>query len=192
MISLGRLFLVLILLCQEPGYWQKPPVIRDPDRTVEQLKETNERNDILEFNHIKHTWKLILESTLLERFLAPIDEWILMSGPNTEDLSEIKWYILLIRSENKYNGTDIWIKFYLVDTDCQIRNNNNDFTYTITNTECMRTKRDGLKAALEHHMIQLLNEDDAKVTMRDGTAHLYRIPTDSFPIDKINKSMLIY
>lgn len=212
---------------------EKKPYIMDPAEVlpnIDKLKKQweEERRDNLERLETCNT----LERVLLLRYVSPVDTWLNINGylkiPSfkvvTEFLAldddkdksvETTWFLLKITSANPLLGKDIWLKFSIGDSDRKLvwvdRTSQEEDGVTVTKqvfepfTDTLWRKRDSLLDALEHHLVQLLDDsppDDGfdipdedtesyKRTMIDGTAHFYQLFGPEQDPAKVMKEQLL-
>jgi len=124
----------------------------------------------------------------MRRFMEPIKQWMLVAGWRNDfrlDAAgswEDHWYLLKIHSPR--SDVDIWIKFWL---------NPHDSPITERSWEAYFERRClAIAETLEHHLITLLDNEDAVQTMMDGEPHFYHISGESADPDKVTKADLIY
>lgn len=197
---------------------QKFPYVLSPEEFDfrEQRKQwEEERRDMLE----RYELCTKLERILLGRFLAPIDDWLNLNAYAKE--KEFKrenvfddpvfigdepiWLLLKIRSANPLDGDDIWIKFSFGKDDIQSTleddtseeggfdadGNRKKKLVPEPVIKALWRKRDALMQALEHHLVQLLDDADSVKTMVDGTAGLYRIHGPDADPAKVTKEQIL-
>lgn len=156
-----------------------------------------------------------LERVFLTRYIAPFDQWMLVSGYLTMpefsknfvddplyDGRDI-WFLLKIRCTDQFKGNDIWLKFSLTKEDVQLelQDDPNDaeapegeraqIMAPESPVKTLWRKRDGLFEALEHHLVQLLGDKENEATIIDGEAHLYRIWGPDADPSKVTKEQLL-
>lgn len=174
-----------------------------------------------------------LERVLLARYIAPVDTWLSVKGymkiPAIQVVADwlaadddkekpigSNWFLLKIVSADRLNGNDIWMKFSIEDSDRRLIwvDNNTDEAGDGSGmpqkqifepiTETLYRKRDSLFEALEHHLVQLIDDtppDDGfdipwdaesyKRTLVDGTAYFYLLYGPDQDPAKVNKDQLL-
>lgn len=211
---------------------KKEPYILEPSEIlphIDKLKgrwEDERRDDLDRLRALN-----VLERVLLSRYLAPVDTWLhlkgymkipairaridwLMDDHDSEGSIGNNWFLLKIVSADRSNGTDIWMKFSIDNTDRKLVWVDNDTDEAGDGSgqkqvfepvaDTLYRKRDSLMEALEHHLVQLLDEspeDDGfdvpfdtepyKRTLMDGTAHLYLLFGPDQDPAKVMKEQLL-
>lgn len=199
----------------------KEPYVLDPSDILPHIdvlkkKWEAERRDNLDRAEICAK----LERVLLARFMAPIDTWFHMEGymkiptlrkaadrlvsdeDNQAPIDDV-WFLLKIRSASPLKGKDIWMKWSLINADRALvwtddyeGGHNDDGTQKQKQVpevfkDTIWRKRDSLLEALEHHFVQLLDDEECIHTMVDGTAHLYLIHGPEADPEKVTKEQLL-
>lgn len=211
---------------------KKMPYTLDPSDVLPHIDilkkkwEDERRDDIDRLRTLNN-----LERVLLARYLVPVDSWLhvkgymkipaiqvvadwLASDDDKEKSIGNNWFLLKIVSADRLNGNDIWMKFSIDNTDRKLvwvdsyndeageGGSQKQVFEPITDT--LSRKRDSLMEALEHHLVQLLDEspeDDGfdipfdpkpyKNTLIDGTAYLYLLFGPDQDPAKVMKEQLI-
>lgn len=179
----------------------------DEERVFEKERWENERHDDMDRLRILNK----VGRTLLERYVAPLDQWLNNSGflaqpeikkkenpfDDPEYVGGPIWFLLKITSAEPL-GAIIWLKFStckedigqkLVD-DPEAGEGHKMWAPELL-IDMLWRKRDGLLDALEHHLVQLMDDEDCVKTMKDGSAHLYRIIDENSDPEKVTKEQLL-
>ncbi len=127
---------------------------------------------------------ILLERILLERYIDPVDRWFENPALAREPIEwNDRWYVLIVEPSDKVKGTPIWVKFYV-----GLKERGEGKTLV----QYKDMKRRGILDNLERAMVLGLEDPSFAETIREGTAHVYRLPTKDSDPDKVKPEDRIY
>ncbi len=173
----------------------------DRDKAERRVRAANHERDVMRLFYLAMAQKgremhrnldratrnhalVVLERILLERYIDPIDRWFEGSAPIRETIEwDERWYVLIVEPADKVKGTPIWVKFMVSLKERPER---------ATVTEYKDIKRRGILDNLERAMVLGMGDPEFIETIREGTAHVYRLPTKDSDPAKVKPGDLIY